>query len=78
LKIRVGITPEQLEDIGKDVKYACAEAGKDVLHPLTVVFLQEVIMVTTKKLEQITRESCEFEEVTEIIQQEMENGGTDG
>jgi hypothetical protein len=72
----VDITPDQLEGIGVDVKYAC-EAGKDgegksSLHPLTTAFLQDVILVTTKKLESITRESCEFEEVTEIIQREME------
>jgi hypothetical protein len=77
LKIRVGITPEQLEGIGRDVKYACArdrnvENGADILHPLTLAFLQEVILATTKKTELITQESCEFGEVTEIIQREME------
>jgi hypothetical protein len=77
LKIRVGITPEQLEEIGRDVKYACTgsgsgETGKDILHPLTLAFLQDVILVTAKKTELITQESCEFGEVTEVIKQEME------
>jgi hypothetical protein len=73
LKIRIGITPEQLEDIGRDVKYACTkENGMDILHPLTLAFLQDVILVTAKKTELITRESCEFGEITEVIQREME------
>jgi hypothetical protein len=77
LKIRIGITPEQLEDIGRDVKYACAGSGKtgdgrDILHPLTAAFLQEVILATTKKTERITQESCEFGEVMEIVQRELE------
>lgn len=69
MKIRIGITPEQFEDIGKDVKYA---GEQDILHPLTLAFLQDVILATTKKVERITQESCEFGEVTEIIQREME------
>jgi hypothetical protein len=77
LKIRIKITPEQLEGIGRDVKYACAktekdEKGTDILHPLTLAFLQDVILVTAKKTELITRESCEFGEMAEIIQREME------
>jgi hypothetical protein len=77
LKIRVSITPEQLEDIGRDVKYACAKGGKeengaDILQPLTLAFLQDVILVTVKKTELIARESCEFGEITEVIQREME------
>jgi hypothetical protein len=59
------------------VKYACtgnekSKDSKDVLHPLTLAFLQDVILVTARKTELITQESCEFGEVTAIIKQEME------